>query len=113
MNLCDHIVKSIPTDAVALSSDQIKPLLAQIPQWQIANQDGIDQLQCRFKFANFVDAMQFANAITKIAEQADHHPTLLINWGEVCVYWWSHSLRGLHGNDFVMAAKTQQIYDCP
>jgi len=112
MNLSDHIVEGIPTDAVALSSEQIKPLLAQIPEWQIIHNDHIAQLCCRFKFADFVEAVQFANAITEIAEQANHHPALLVEWGKVSVFWWSHSLRGLHFNDFVMAAKTQQLYNC-
>jgi len=112
MKLSDYSVNSPPADTSLVPAEQRAELLAQIPKWQIANKDAVDQLQRCFKFANFVDAMQFANAITEIAEQADHHPTLVINWGEVCVCWWSHSLRGLHFNDFVMAAKTQQIYNC-
>jgi 4a-hydroxytetrahydrobiopterin dehydratase len=54
--------------------------------------------------------MEFANQISIIAEQGDHHPALLIEWGRVTVTWWSHSIGGLHLNDFVMAAKTDEIY---
>ena len=54
--------------------------------------------------------MDFAQAITVLAEQVDHHPALLIEWGKVSVSWWSHDLGGLNINDFIMAAKTQQLY---
>ena len=54
--------------------------------------------------------MEFANQISTIAEQGDHHPALLIEWSRVTVTWWSHSIGGLHLNDFVMAAKTDEIY---
>ena len=71
---------------------------------------GIPQLEMTFKFANFIAAMAFANRITEIAEANDHHPALLIEYGSVKVSWWSHSIRGLHLNDFVLAAKTDKAY---
>ena len=54
--------------------------------------------------------MGLAESISEIAEQVDHHPALLIEWGKLSVSWWSHNLRGLHINDFIMAANTQKIY---
>jgi len=67
-------------------------------------------LFCVFKCDDFVAAMNFAQEITAIAEQVDHHPALLIEWGKLSVSWWTHSLGGLHINDFIMAAYTQQLY---
>jgi len=46
-----------------------------------------------------------------LADAEDHHPTLLVEWGRVTVSWWTHSLGGLHRNDFVMAARTDRILD--
>jgi 4a-hydroxytetrahydrobiopterin dehydratase len=54
--------------------------------------------------------MAFANQIMPIAEANDHHPALLIQYGSVTVNWWSHSIGGLHLNDFVLAAKTNKAY---
>jgi 4a-hydroxytetrahydrobiopterin dehydratase len=54
-------------------------------------------------------AVQLANQIAEIARQQDHHPSILIEWGKVTVQWWTHSIRGLHRNDFVMAAKVNDI----
>jgi 4a-hydroxytetrahydrobiopterin dehydratase len=71
---------------------------------------GIETLRRVYKLKTFLAAMEFANQISTIAEQGDHHPALLIEWGRVTVTWWSHSIGGLHLNDFVMAAKTDEIY---
>ena len=53
--------------------------------------------------------VSFANKIADLAEQEDHHPEILIEWGKVTVTWWSHKIKGLHKNDFICAAKTDQI----
>ena len=45
-----------------------------------------------------------------MAEQEDHHPTILIAWGKVTVTWWTHAIKGLHRNDFIMAAKTDDAF---
>jgi 4a-hydroxytetrahydrobiopterin dehydratase len=110
MKLIDYTLDNLPDHQTTVTVDQYKELMIQIDQWQIVNKQGVDQLFCVFKCNNFVSAMSFAQAITDLAEQVDHHPTLLIEWGSVSVSWWSHNLKGLHINDFIMAAKTQQIY---
>jgi 4a-hydroxytetrahydrobiopterin dehydratase len=63
-----------------------------------------------FRFATFADALQFTNVVGKLAEAEGHHPTLLTEWGKVTVTWWTHKIRGLHRNDFIMAAKTDALY---
>jgi 4a-hydroxytetrahydrobiopterin dehydratase len=72
--------------------------------------DGINRLQRVFKMKNFVAALDFANKIGEIAEDEDHHPMLIVEWGKVTVHWWTHVVKGLHKNDFIMAAKTDEIY---
>lgn len=99
-----------PASAANLSSEQIGELCKQVPKWSVSNRDGILKLEATFELANFVEAMAFANSITEIAEQNDHHPALLIQYGSVKVSWWSHSIGGLHHNDFVLAAKTDKAY---
>ncbi len=85
-------------------------LLQQIPDWSLIEVDGINQLQRQYKFKNFVTAMEFANRLADIAEAEGHHPGILVEWGKATVTWWSHSIKGLHRNDFIMAAKTDNLF---
>lgn len=96
--------------APLLSSDELASLLPEIPEWQVKNVNGIQQLQRVFVFSNFVKAMAFANKIGLLAETEGHHPALLVEWGRVTVDWWSHKIKGLHKNDVVMAAKTDFVF---
>ena len=97
--------------APTVSDSEAKELLQQIPEWTLIEVDGIKQLQRQYKFKNFVLAMAFANELAEISEAEGHHPGILVEWGKVTVTWWSHSIKGLHRNDFVMAAKTDSLLD--
>jgi len=55
------------------------------------------------------DALAFTNRVGALAEAEGHHPALLTEWGRVTVTWWTHKIRGLHRNDFIMAAKTDAL----
>ncbi|MCO4838402.1 MAG: 4a-hydroxytetrahydrobiopterin dehydratase, partial [Oceanospirillaceae bacterium] len=52
----------------------------------------------------------FTNALGDISEAQDHHPAILTQWGKVTVNWWTHTVKGLHKNDFIMAAKTDTLF---
>lgn len=100
-----------PPGTAKLPSSERERLIAEIPGWTLATQEGVMQLEKSFRFHNFVEAIEFANQVGKIAEQEQHHPTLLVEWGHVKITWWTHSINGLHINDFIMSARTSQIYD--
>ncbi len=72
--------------------------------------EGIDRLERVFKFQNFAKALAFTDKVGKIAEEEGHHPAILTEWGRVTVTWWTHKIKGLHRNDFIMAAKTGRVY---
>nr|WP_299039836.1 4a-hydroxytetrahydrobiopterin dehydratase [uncultured Psychrobacter sp.] len=97
--------------APKVSESEAQELLQQIPEWALIDVDGIQQLERQYKFKNFAQAMAFANQLAEVAETEGHHPGMLIEWGKVTVTWWSHSIKGLHKNDFVMAAKTDALLD--
>ena len=97
-------------DAPLISDDELRELMPKIPDWEVTVVDGIMQLSRDFKFANFVDAMAFSNRVGDIAEAEGHHPAILTEWGKVKVTWWSHKIRGLHKNDLIMAARTDDVY---
>ena len=94
----------------SLESAEIDHYLPQVPEWEIIEADGVEQLTRKYKFKNFVEALEFTNKVGDMAEQEDHHPTILTEWGKVSITWWTHAVKGLHKNDFICAAKTDRIY---
>jgi len=92
-----------------LTDDEIAALRPQVPEWVVSEVEGIRQLERVFKFKNFVQALEFTNRVGALAEEEGHHPALLTEWGRVTVTWWTHKIKGLHRNDFIMAAKTDQL----
>ncbi len=82
----------------------------QVAEWQLVQRDHIPRLERLFSFGNFADALAFTAKVGELAEAEAHHPALLTEWGKVTVTWWTHKIRGLHRNDFIMAAKTDQLY---
>lgn len=92
-----------------LTQDEIDQYLPQVPEWQVLEVDGIFRLTRAFHFKDFTQAIAFTNQVAKVAEAEGHHPALLTEWGRVTVSWWTHKIRGLHRNDFIMAAKTDAL----
>ena len=111
MILSQQHITATPKDATRLSIDEKTVFMLQLPGWQIISIDTIEQLYKSYTLKNFNAAMTFANKISIIAEQCDHHPRLSVEWAKLSIYWWSHSIGGLHLNDLVMAAKTDEIYN--
>ncbi|WFD18940.1 hypothetical protein MCAP1_001153 [Malassezia caprae] len=62
-----------------------------------------------YRFRNFATASAFTQAVGEAADAEGHHPALLLEWGSVAVWWWSHALEGLHDNDYIMAARTDRL----
>ena len=91
------------------NESEINEVHPQVAEWQILEVDGVKRIERIFKLKNFVEAIAFTNKICVIAEEEDHHPLIITEWGRVTVQWWSHKIRGLHKNDFIMAAKTDEI----
>lgn len=91
------------------TSKETESFLPQIPEWEIIAVEGINHLTRTFKFPNFLQALAFTNQVGALAETEAHHPAILTEWGSVVVSWWTHKIRGLHVNDFIMAAKTDQL----
>ena len=93
-----------------LTDAEIADLTPNVPDWSVVERaDGIKRLQRTFKFKNFAEALAFTDSVGQIAEQRGHHPAILTEWGRVTVTWWTHKIKGLHRNDFIMAAKTDAV----
>jgi 4a-hydroxytetrahydrobiopterin dehydratase len=89
--------------------EEIAEYMSQLAGWQILDVAGVDHLQKVYSFKNFAQALKFTNQIGAIAETENHHPAILTEWGKVTVTWWTHKIDGLHANDFIMAAKTDDL----
>ena len=76
----------------------------------IGSKGGLKRLERSFDFQDFAEALAFTNRVGQIAEEEGHHPDILTEWGKVTVSWWTHKIGGLHKNDFIMAAKTDSLY---
>lgn len=95
--------------APSLTEVEVKEALSVLDGWQVVAVGGADVFEKTFGFTNFKDAMAFANGVAEIAEIENHHPELVVAWGAVTVRWWTHKIGGLHRNDAIMAAKTDQL----
>jgi 4a-hydroxytetrahydrobiopterin dehydratase len=97
-------------DSPRVTDAEIAELHPQINDWQLITRDDILRLERVYKFPNFVQALAFTNRVGELAEEERHHPALLTEWGRVTATWWTHKIKGLHRNDFIMAAKTDEAY---
>ncbi|MFW5825578.1 MAG: 4a-hydroxytetrahydrobiopterin dehydratase [Marinobacter sp.] len=109
--LAEQNCEACRADAPQVSSEEQDELLMQLPDWQVIEVDGVSQLQRVFCFRNFAQALAFTNRVAELAEAAGHHPALLLEYGKVTVRWWTHKIHGLHRNDFIMAARTDSLYE--
>jgi len=105
----DHCTP-IKLNTPKLIESEISQLIAQLPGWLMYEKDGEPRLEKSFKFDNFKQAADFTAQIADEADKEDHHPAILTEWGRVTITWWTHRIKGLHQNDFIMAAKTEQLY---
>ena len=96
--------------APSVTPEEIEELHPKIPEWRMITEDGIPKLDRQFKFKNFKDALSFTDSVGAAAEEEGHHPRITTEWGKVSVTWWTHKIKNLHKNDFIMAAKTDAIF---
>jgi len=92
-----------------LTNKEIDLYYKQLQSWSVVENGNIKRLEKSFKFKDFAEALAFTNKVGELAESEGHHPGILTEWGHVKVSWWTHAIKGLHKNDFIMAAKTDLL----
>jgi 4a-hydroxytetrahydrobiopterin dehydratase len=108
-DLAKETLDTSQSAASQLPTEQASDLLRGLPGWLLKKVGGMERVEKVYSFKDFSQALAFTNQVGALAEQEDHHPALLTEWGQVTVSWWSHSLGGLHRNDLIMAARTDQL----
>jgi 4a-hydroxytetrahydrobiopterin dehydratase len=91
-----------------LGEDEARQYLAQTPGWEL--QDG-KRIERTFKFKNFREALGFVDRVGGLAEEEGHHPDITFGWGYAKISLHTHKIKGLHENDFIMAAKINALPD--
>ena len=99
--------KCIPCDGNVpkLTKKEIAKLLPEVEGWEVRD----DKLHKHLKFFDFVEAIDFVNAMAEIAEDEGHHPDFSVHFNEVDVTIWTHAIDGLSENDFILAAKIDEM----
>lgn len=109
-DLSSEICEACRFDAPRVSDSERGQLGAQIPEWESITENDVERLHRVFKLKDYQQALAFTNQIGEMAEKEDHHPLIILEWGKVTVQWWTHKIHGLHRNDFICAAKTDQMF---
>lgn len=108
-DLNQQVCEACNADAPRVTEEEMQALMKDVPDWQLVETEGIKQLQRVFTFGNFAKALAFTNRVGELAEEQQHHPAILTEFGKVTVTWWTHKIKGLHKNDFIMAARTDTL----
>ena len=90
-----------------LDYQEISKFLSELNEWSV--NDNQEMIFKKFKFSNFNKAISFANKVGEIAETEGHHPDISIGWGYCLVMVHTHAINGLSINDFILAAKIDNI----
>ena len=90
-----------------LKTEEISNYLSQLSRWSVNDEQ--EMIFKRFKFSNFKKSLIFANKIGELADKEGHHPDISLGWGYVLIMLHTHSIKGLSINDFILAAKIDNI----
>ena len=107
-DLSSQSCEACQIDAPKVPQDQIQILLSEIKGWVLI-EEPINKIKKIFSFKSYKDSVDFSNKVASWADDEDHHPQIVLEWGKVTVIWWSHKIEGLHKNDFICAAKTDKL----
>ena len=110
-NLTSQKCEACQADAPKVTDDELVEFIKEIPDWELITEDSISKLRRNFSFKDYIQAVEFSNKVAELAEEEDHHPAILLEWGKVQVTWWTHKILGLHKNDFIAAAKTDRLLE--
>ncbi|HTV42517.1 MAG TPA: 4a-hydroxytetrahydrobiopterin dehydratase [Candidatus Sulfotelmatobacter sp.] len=90
-----------------LKGDALKQMQSRLKSgWQVLDEQ---RLEKQFKFPDFAHALKFVNRVGEVADGQNHHPDIYFTWGKARIQIWTHSIQGLSENDFILAAKIDEL----
>jgi 4a-hydroxytetrahydrobiopterin dehydratase len=96
-------------EVAKLTDSEITRLLPEVPGWSVVEEQGMKRLRRTYPFADFAEAIAFTNRVGVLAEDANHHPRIVTEWGSVEITWWSHDQGGMVAADIEMAKKVDEL----
>ncbi len=108
--LSESYCEACDVNAKCLEPAEIEDLMSQVEGWEVIEESGVPKLKRVFSTKNYARSMLLTNEIAALAESINHHPLMIVEYSSVTVVWWSHKIKGLHKNDFIMAAKTSALF---
>lgn len=109
-DLSDFTCEACRAGAPTVTESESARLKPHIPDWEQVEVKDVPRLRRSYEFDGWLPAVEFVNQVAQAAETNDHHPLIKLEWGKVTVNWWTHKIKGLHKNDYIMAAKTDAIW---
>ena len=107
MTLADKTCTPCRGGVPPLVTEEITQLLQQVPEW--VHLQHPDRICRRYPFKNFVEALDFVNRVGALCESEGHHADIQVGWGYAEVVFYTHKIKGLHENDFIMAARCDDL----
>ena len=104
---CTRVMKS----ASAIGLEEVKEFLHHVPNWHSDTFKGHLVVRRKFVLSDYNRARRFVDLVADLAEFEDHHPEIIFGYTYVEVIYWTHVVDGLHMNDFIIAAKTDAVYE--
>ena len=90
-----------------LNRDEAAGYMPEVAGWQLS--DDADKIEAKFDFPDFKSAIAFVRKVGDLAETEGHHPDITFGWGYASIVFYTHKIKGLHENDFIMAAKVSAL----
>jgi 4a-hydroxytetrahydrobiopterin dehydratase len=94
-----------------LEAHEIERSLEQLAGWNLVAVDGVERIERTFHFRDQVQAAGFTQLLSELSDACNHHPSLLVQRTSVTVAWWTFMLGALARIDFVMAERTDRLYE--
>ncbi|MEN9582927.1 MAG: hypothetical protein RL641_881 [Candidatus Parcubacteria bacterium] len=106
-NLTQKKCQACEGGVAPLTKEEALSYMGEVSSWTLS--DDAKKISREFKFKDFVKAMNFVESVADIAEMEGHHPDIHISYNKVLLELYTHSIKGLSENDFIVAAKVDQI----
>ena len=106
-NLIDQKCEPCSGNTPKLSLDEVQKKMLEINDWKLNEKK--EMIFKKFKFKNFIKSLQFTNEVGNISEEEGHHPDISLGWGYCLIMIHTHAIKGLSINDFILAAKIDQL----
>ncbi len=90
-----------------LTRAEAERYLREAPGWNLI--ESATRLKRKFEFRTFMGALDFVNKVGALSEEEGHHPDVSFGWGYCTVVFYTHKIKGLHENDFIMCAKVNEL----